>query len=1380
MFGLTQYKTPSNTGFALTTLSIAPVVNAFKNFQENKAISATSPMLNPATGRNGWAEWLLSGYMGNFLEWIGTQLAEVGRELFPQPSISEYKRMMKASKHALKKLFVEALLGENVQKEILEIMAIYLHHGATLINAGELPLEKWKTDLKKLAFQAKRAKERDTVVVLKDWIEHLALLQKKRNQELGERDIMRAFSTYPAVVDVATLNGINGFKITDSLVRTRLGYSVSNAGDINGDGFGDLIIGAPYENYNQGASYVIFGQEGNFSSTFNVSALNGNNGFKITTSREYQNFASSVSGAGDVNGDGFDDLIIGGNDYKGPSYVIFGKEGGFFSTFNVSTLDGSNGFKIISGVKGNIGYSVSGAGDMNKDGFDDLILGAYMDRSYQGAIYVIFGQEANFSSTFNVSTLDGNNGFKMISSVQKNYFGLSVSNAGDVNGDGFDDVIIGSKIFGESAIYVIFGQATAFPSVWDVSSLNGTNGFKVINCAPGSGIYSNTVASGARDVNQDGFDDLIIGAPHEGTRTSVYTGVSYVIFGRINGFPSVWNISAFNSTDGFKMYTNISPSYFGWSVDGIGDVNADGFDDFIIGAWRENNYKGASYVVFGQINGFPSNLNLNKLNGGNGFKITSNIENSYLGYSVSSAGDVNGDGYDDLIIAAANASPGGRSSAGEAYVVFGQPTFTNPLELSSLNGSNGFQMNGVLANDAPGISVSGAGDLNGDGYDDVVVGVVTGAPSDVGTPGRTYVVFGMPNFTTPLELSSLNGSNGFQLNGVVPSVGVSGASWRYVAGAEDINGDGYDDLLIGAYAVSPEGRFQAGQSYVVYGSIGTIAISPSPTPTPAMFRGNVDLSTFPSAQGFVINGAAVGDTVGYFVSGTKDVNGDDIPDILVGANLANAHGQSYLVYGGQSGTINLASFPSVQGFIIDGAGIAVSGTGDLNQDGIPDLLVGTDAYDSFAGAAYVVYGGQNGTINLANFPNSQGFVVVGATSGGGASWFSGAYGAGYSVSGAGDVNQDGIPDILVGTYNSGSAYLVYGAQNGTIDLSTFPSAQGFMIEGVALSDRTGYAVRGIQDINGDRIPDLLVGAPHADADAGAAYVVYGGQSGTIDLASFPSSQGFVMKGAALSTAGCAVSGTGDINGDDIPDLLIGAVNGNQNTGAAYVVYGGQNGTIDLSTFPSAQGFVIQGLAVNDEFGFSVSGTGDVNKDGISDLLIGARYADSSAGAAYVIYGGQGTTIDLSTFPSSQGFVIQGTAGGLTGYSVSGLGDVNGDGIADMLVGAIYANSNTGAAYVVYGQSSSLPPTPAPVPKPSPAPAPTPSKKQSHLERNLLIGGIVASGLLVTGLFCFFHQKKRNTSGMYVNPLDSTRHDELTPLQERRDSAEQGRDGYSLN
>ncbi|MEK6790012.1 MAG: integrin alpha, partial [Pseudomonadota bacterium] len=331
------------------------------------------------------------------------------------------------------------------------------------------------------------------------------------------------------------------------------------------------------------------------------------------------------------------------------------------------------------------------------------------------------------------------------------------------------------------------------------------------------------------------------------------SGSSYVVFGGASvGTAGTLNLSALNGLNGFRLQGAARNDISGGSVSSAGDVNGDGFDDLIVGAIgvdkstsaRDAGF-GASYVVFGGSSvGTAGTLNLSALNGLNGFRLLGVTLRDLSGNSVSSAGDVNGDGFDDLIVGARYADANGNADSGASYVVFGAPSVgtAGNLNLSALNGVNGFRLFGVAAGDLSGDSVSSAGDVNGDGFDDLIVGATGADANGNSNPGASYVVFGAPSVGTAgtLNLSALNGLNGFRLLGAAAN-DISGTS---VSSAGDVNGDGFDDLIVGASGANANGRYNSGASYVVFGgaSVGT--------------AGNLNLSALNGLNGFRLLGAA--------------------------------------------------------------------------------------------------------------------------------------------------------------------------------------------------------------------------------------------------------------------------------------------------------------------------------------------------------------------------------------------------------------------------------------------------------------------------------------------------------------------------------------------
>ncbi len=511
--------------------------------------------------------------------------------------------------------------------------------------------------------------------------------------------------TAPASVDLSTLNGTTGFRLDGINVSDNSGRSVSSAGDVNGDGFDDLLIGAyrgdPNGDSDAGESYVVFGKSSGFAAAMDLSTLDGTMGFRLDGIHANDRSGVSVSNAGDVNGDGFDDLIIGspyaapnGNDDVGESYIVFGKSNGFGGTLDLASLDGTTGFRVVgSDVGGRSGHSVSNAGDVNGDGFDDLLIGAFRarpnDKNAAGKSYVVFGKSNGFTAALNLSTLDGTNGFRLDGIDAYDQSGVSVSSAGDVNGDGFDDIIVGAyygdpngiDVAGES--YVVFGKSSRFVAILSLNTLNGSNGFR-IDGIDHDDLSGRAVAS-AGDVNGDGFDDLLIGAVKGDPNGKYNAGECYVVFGKSTDSVSSLRLSGLNGTNGFQLNGVDAGDRAGHSVSSAGDVNDDGFDDLIVGARDGDPHgksnAGESYVVFGKSSEFVAALELSMLDGTNGFRLDGNDANDYSGGSVSNAGDVNGDGFDDIIVGAYRGDPNGYST-GESYVVFGRGTSAHPVFLS--------------------------------------------------------------------------------------------------------------------------------------------------------------------------------------------------------------------------------------------------------------------------------------------------------------------------------------------------------------------------------------------------------------------------------------------------------------------------------------------------------------------------------------------------------------------------------------------------------------------------------------------------------------------------------------------------------------------------
>jgi hypothetical protein len=312
---------------------------------------------------------------------------------------------------------------------------------------------------------------------------------------------------------------------------------------------------------------------------------------------------------------------------------------------------------------------------------------------------------------------------------------------------------------------------------------------------------------------------------------------------------------------------------------------------------------------------YDTNISLATIAAGSeGFVINGQCADDQSGWSVASAGDVNGDGLADLIVGARNATAGNQSVSGRSYVVFGKAN-TTAVDLSAIaGGTGGYVINGQSANDQAGYSVAGAGDVNGDGLADLIVGAI-GWDSASSNVGRAYVVFGTAS-TSPIELSAIAGGNGgFTITGPNNTEARAGIS---VAAAGDVNGDGLADLLLGAYRAQVDAVLDIGRSYVVFGKSSTSAVA------------LVDINGGTNSGGFVMNGqASPNNRAGFSVAGAGDVNGDGLADLIIGARNAttaagatqNNAGRSYVVFGSSStAIINLSTIAAgtSNGFVING------------------------------------------------------------------------------------------------------------------------------------------------------------------------------------------------------------------------------------------------------------------------------------------------------------------------------------------------------------------------------------------------------------------------------------------------------------------------------
>ncbi len=553
--------------------------------------------------------------------------------------------------------------------------------------------------------------------------QHLATAGKCTSLTLALLASSLPLTTPAQNIDLAIFNSgatPEGLAVFGALPGDLSGSSISGAGDFNGDGFADILISTKRHQYSAGMSYLVFGKASGIGNvdlaTLNAGATT--DGFAIIGALSGDSSGFSLSGAGDINGDGFSDILIGAPyadsqdepyNSAGASYVLFGKASGF-TNINLAVLDSGNtdhGFAILGGRRDDFaGGNVTGIGDINSDGFADILIdatgadGPNDSRELAGDAYILFGKASGFN-TINLATLGfeaTSDGFAIFGAQFNDRTGYGASGAGDFNGDGFADLLItairadgpNDSRYAAGDTYVLFGKESGFTNI-DLSTLQAgatSDGFAIFGAHPND--FSGSSASGAGNVNGDGYADILIGAPQadgpDDSRES--SGDSYVLFGKASAFNNIDLATLYEgaTADGFVLQGALDFDFFGVSVSGAGDVNGDGFADILIGAHEADgpndsrNEAGDSYVLFGKPTGF-SNIDLSTLNSGatpDGFTLFGAHNYDRSGRAVSAAGDFNGDGIADFLIGAegANGPSETRTDAGETYVIFGKTTAT--------------------------------------------------------------------------------------------------------------------------------------------------------------------------------------------------------------------------------------------------------------------------------------------------------------------------------------------------------------------------------------------------------------------------------------------------------------------------------------------------------------------------------------------------------------------------------------------------------------------------------------------------------------------------------------------------------------------------------
>ena len=788
------------------------------------------------------------------------------------------------------------------------------------------------------------------------------------------------------------------------------GSSVSSAGDVDGDGYGDVLVGAP--SFDNGES-----DEGR--ALLYLGSASGLSATAAWTAEPNQAGAAlgcAVSGAGDVNGDGFGDVIVGAYQYadgqpgEGGAFVYEGSPSGLANT--AAWVAESNQAGAL------LGFSVSSAGDVNGDGFGDVVVGAdaYSNgETGEGGIFVFLGSTSGLSPSA---------AWTAESNQADADFGRSVSSAGDVNGDGYSEVLVGARYYdngqndeGRAFLYLGSASGLAATADWTAESDSSTAQF-------------GGFVSMAGDVNGDGYGDIVVGAAGYEDGQNNEGGV-FLYLGSASGLPT---------TPTWSAESNQADAYFGRAVGSAGDVNGDGFGDIVVGAWGFDGSEpdeGRAFLFYGSSAAPSPDAQL----------VQPDQADAQLGTSVASAGDVNGDGHDDILVGAPYFDAG-ETDEGVAFLYLGTATGVDPTPAWTVESN---QADAHLGN-----AVSSAGDVNGDGYADALVGVFQYDDGEV-DEGMALVFLGSATgLETVASWSVLSDQDGAELGGSVASAG-------------DVDRDGYDDVVLGARLYdAPEAN--EGRAFLYLGSPSGLAANPT----------------------WIAESDQVSAHFGWAVASAGDVNGDGHADVVIGANAwdngENDEGRADVYLGSPDGLEATPAWTAESDQDDARFGWSV-GASDTNGDGFSDVVVGASSFDggqANEGRAYAFLGSSTGVETTASWTTEPDVAD--------------AY-LGRSISSAGDVNGDGFGDVVIGAYaweddvtDEGGAFLHLGSGSG---LEAIPSWQ---VDTDQLSAHMGASVALAGDVNADGYSDLLVGAPFyddGDVDEGGGFLFLGnGGDGT--------------------------------------------------------------------------------------------------------------------------------------------------------------------------------------------------------------------------------------------------------------------------------------------
>jgi hypothetical protein len=806
-------------------------------------------------------------------------------------------------------------------------------------------------------------------------------------------------------------------------------------------------------------------------------------------------------------------------------------------------------------------------------------------------------------------------------------------------------------------------------------------------------------ATSLEDLDGDGVVDIAVGARFD------YDGCG----GDFCSHGAVW-VLFLNSDGTVKAYQKISSTYgnfagelddrdeFGCSVASLGDLDDDGVVDIAVGADRDGDggaRRGAVWVLF--LNSDGTVKAYQKISDTEGNFIGTLDNSDYFGISTTSPGDLDGDGVSDLAVGAIYDDDGG-SNRGAVYVLNLNSDGTVKAHQKISDTEGGFT--GTLDDNCGfGGSVTSLGDLDGDGVGDLAVGAL-GDDDGGDRRGAVWVLFLNSDGTvkTHQKISDTEGN----FTGTLDDVDFFGCS---VTSLGDLDGDGVNDISVGAYSDDDGGAgpfADRGAVWVLFlNGDGTVKAHQKISDTEGNFTGTLDDL----------------DNFGISVTSLGDLDGDGIVDLAAGANGIVGTGVVWVLRLESDGTVKAHQKISDTEDNFTGKldpfdlfGSSVTPLGDLDGDGVSDLAVGAPRdYDGgpLRGAVWVLFLDGGGAV--------EAYQKISDTEGNFTGTLDDEDHFGNSVTSVGDLDGDGVIDLAVGAYfdddgglDRGAVWVLFLNSDGTVKAhQKISDSEGNFAGALDDFDKFGSSLASMGDLDGDGVGDLAVGASDDDDggnSCGAVWVLFLNSDGTARAHQKISRVEGNFTGVldADDGFGASIISVGDLDGDGMGDLAVGALgddDGGASCGAAWVLFLNSDGTVKAhQKISRTEGNFTGVLDVDDRFGASITSLGDFDGDSVADLAVGAvgdADGGSPRGSVWVlVLNSDGTVKAHQKISDTEGNF----AGTLDpdddfGSSVASLGDLDGDGVVDIAVGAADDDDGGrghGAVWVLFLEGGGVP------------------------------------------------------------------------------------------